>query len=223
MGKVSREVATIITANTRFPPSRRPPRPRTAAEKQHIRHIGEIVHAWNHAHGVLFHVFSVVVAGDDISLAHALWHSIQSDKGQRTMLSAVVRDKYPKTNNSIRRAILWAVSALDLLGTHRNDAAHVEVIAGHPDIIPGMSTKTASLERLEKSPVAMHWRIMRGDLYAIMNYLDAVYLALWNGWPRPLSRKPKLLFARTATAKSQARRHRAKKARSESQRQSSQA
>lgn len=156
MGPSSREASSIITADTRFSPSRRPPQPRTSAERQHIRHIGEIVHAWNHAHGVLFHVFSVVVADDNISLAHALWHSIQSDKGQRAMLSAVVRDKYPKSENSIRAAILWAVAALDQLGTHRNDAAHVDIIAGHPEIIPGMSTKAASSERLEKSPVSKH-------------------------------------------------------------------
>lgn len=221
MGKASKDVGTVITAKTRFPPSRRPPRPKTQAEISHIRHIGEVVHAWNQAHGALFHVFSLVAAESDILLAHALWHSIKSDNGQRMMPKEVVKVKFQNPQTSFRTAIFWAVSALDALGTYRNDAAHVEIIAGHSEIIPGMSSKHSSQDRLEKSPLSQHWQLMRGDLYAIVNYLDGIYLGLWQGFPRPLSRRPKLLFANITSDKTQNQRRRTKKINRDKQRKAS--
>lgn len=211
---VSKIAATVITANTRFPPSRRPARDKTAAEARYVRHVGEIIHAWNQAHGALFHVFSVVAANEKIDVAYALWHSHSGDKAQRAMLDALVRVKYPKPGNSIRSGIMWALAALDTMGTHRNDAAHAQIISGHTDIIPGMSVKSASAVRLEISPLAQHWRVMRGDLYAIENYLDAIYLALWNDFPRPLSQRPKLQFVHNSSAKTQQKRRLAKKTKS---------
>jgi hypothetical protein len=220
MGKVRSEVG-VFSENTRFPASRRPKFIRTPAESAHIRQIGEIVHAWNHAHGELFHVFSVLVADDDIILAHALWHSIQNDKGQRAMAAAVAKVKIPNPSNQLRQSILWAVTALDKLGTHRNDAAHAEIIQGHPDVTAALSVKTATSERLETSPVSKYWRIMRGDVYAITNYLHAIYLALWRGWSRPLSYRPRLLFVQIANPKNEAKRRQAKKQSRERQRQAS--
>lgn len=221
MGKVSKAVATAITASTRFPSSRRPPRTRTAAEIRHIRQVGEIVHAWNHAHGALFHVFSVVVADSDITLAHALWHSLQSDSGQRLMLENVVKEKIPSPRNSMRTAILWSVRALAVLARARNEAAHVEIVGGHDEIMPGMSARTQYALKMENDPLATRWKAIRGDLYGVMNYLDGIYLALWNGFPRPLSRRPRLRSVRLQSEGSQRRNRRAKKATRERQRQSS--
>ncbi|WP_397582809.1 hypothetical protein [Sphingorhabdus sp.] len=222
MGKVSRNVSTVITASTRFPALRSAPRKRTNAEKLHIKHVGEIVHASNQAHGALFHVFMTVACGRfEIELAHGLWHSVQSDNGQRAMLEAAVKARFPKPTNSYRTGILWAIAALNNLSTHRNDAAHVEIISGFPEIIPAMSSKRSSSERLEKSPLAKHWRVMRGDLFAITHYLEAVYIGLWNDFPRPLSRRPKLQFARTTSESTQQKRRLTKKLAQERQRLSS--
>lgn len=221
MGQISKDAVTVITSNTRFPPSRRPPWAKSPAERLHIRHVGEIVHAWNQAHGMLFHVFSVVIVDGDIELAHAIWHTTQSDKGQREMLDAAVRVKFPSPTNSYRTAILWALSAMSDLGTHRNDAVHAQILGGHPEPLPGLSVRTSVADRLELSSVSNHWRLMRGDLYAIFNYLDGIYLGLWQQFPRPLSRRPKLQFARTVSASSQNRSRRKKRQARERQRQSS--
>jgi hypothetical protein len=191
------------------------------AEELHIRHVGEIVHAWSQAHGALFHIFSLLTFDADIFTAHKLWHSTQSDKAQRAMLEAIVKAKPNNLSKSHCNAILWALSAMDALSPYRNDAVHVEIIAGHPEIIAAMSAKDASQERLEKYPIAKHWKSFCGDMNAVINYLDAVYVALWQHLPRPLSHRPKLRLALITSAKKQRARRLAKKHARNNQRQSS--
>jgi hypothetical protein len=224
MGKVSKDVGVVITAATRFPSSRRPPHGHSPNERRHIRHIGEVVHAWNTAHDMLYQVFALALAEKrnffgDMGLAHALWHTVQSDKTQREMVAAVVKEKIRDQSN--REAILWAISALNDLATYRNDAAHVPIMTGHPDIYPNYSAKPGSVERWEKSPIAEHWRMLRGDLYALANYLQGVCFALGINAPRPLSRRPRLLLARATDPRTHDRRRLAKKRARERQRQSS--
>jgi hypothetical protein len=223
MSKVSREVAVIMDENSRFPASRRPMNGLSTIERRHIRHVGEIVHAWNVAHGTLFKVFTFVATDWDWHFAHALWHSVSTDKGQRDMVEVFVNEKREAPPPLLKDGILWAIRALNELATYRNDATHVEILRNHPEFVPEVSAKPGTVDRFAASPLASHWRRLRGDLYAIANYLDGIHWALWFGGRRPLSRRPRLLFARTKSGRSQNQRRRAKKSARERQRQSSRA
>lgn len=201
-------------------PSRRA-RTRFPEEIRYIRQIGEVLHAWNGAHGALFRVFVDVVSMGNYDLAHSVWHSVQSDKYQRDMLESFVRHKFDRKKRSFRAAILWSIAALNELSTRRNDIAHSEMAYFYERPEPGMSIKAAAAKRLEEMPISKQWRKLRGDLNALANYLDYISLSLWMNYPRPLPRRPRLQLVHSKTEQTQKRRHRAKKAVRERQRQSS--
>lgn len=203
MGGVSKEVGTVITARTRGTAKRDPDRAVFPEEKAHIQHIGEVIHAWNCAHGALYRVFARIAVDSDYDLALDLWHTASSDNARRGMLEAFVRARFKTRRLTYRSGILWAVAALNQLTTYRNDAAHAEMIYYYDRMAPGMSTKRKTAERYEKAPLSKHWRALRGDLYAIASYLEQVDFSLWFDYSRPLVRKPRLGLASQSSARQQ--------------------
>jgi hypothetical protein len=220
MIKASRHAAHIITKNTRIKLSRRP-RPETQpAAGKHAKHVGEVIHAWNAAHAALFGIFIRVGAGGDPVLAHALWHTIQSDKTQRDMVQAAVYVKLTRPL-SVLNAVTWGIAALNELSKYRNDSAHTEMMFFRDDSVPGISARRTSMTRLLDNPLDKHWRALRGDLHALASYLIAIDWAIELGLPRPLSRRPLLRLVRSKSAQSQERLRRAKKEARQRQRRSS--
>jgi hypothetical protein len=225
MGKVSRESVNVITAKTRLRISRRHPGGTPTAVARHAQQTGEVIHAWNLAHGSLFRLFMRIAADDDYILALSLWHTVQSDTTQRQMVAGAVDARLAKyrKNRTFVGGLNWAIGALNELCAYRNDAAHTEMLIYYDQMVPGLSNKPSMFGRLSKSPLAKHCRALCGDLYAVANYLEIIDFSLRNEMPRPLSRRPRLLLLRSRTALSQERRRRAKKASRERQRQSSRA
>jgi hypothetical protein len=159
--------------------------------KRHARQVGEIVYAWNSALGALFWVFWVML-GKGQPVAHGIWHTIQNDRAQLQMLEQLA-EKSEAHSRSIKKAVLWTVSAMTGLISFRNDAAHVQMSYYYKQLNPSeVTSRSKSLERLSKSPVEQYWRKMRGDLRAIELYAMDLHVAIMAGKARPLTKRPRL-------------------------------
>lgn len=221
MGKVSKEVATIIYPETRLPLSRRGHRYGRDMEAKHARHLGEVIHAWNCAHGALFLIFAELQEPGDYAAASRLWHVAQSDKAQRDMLGALAEVRF-KAKKPYLNGLKWALTALAELSQIRNATAHTEMVVYYDKMIPGLATKDGHSKTLERLPLAKTWVKLRGDLRVIANYLQIIHLSMELSTPRPLTRRPRLQCVRSKSAAIQKRRNLAKKEARERQRQSSQ-
>lgn len=172
-----------------------------AAMKRHARQVGEIVYAWNSAHGAIFWVFWTLL-GKGHAVAHGLWHSLQSDIAQRQLLEQLASNTESHTI-SIRKAASWLVWAMDELSPYRNAAAHVQMYYHHPDLLPSDSTSRPKyVERLSKSPVEKYWRKLRGDLRAIEVYAVDLHVAIMMKNARPYTHRPQLRLVLAKNAKS---------------------
>lgn len=211
MPMVASGAVTPITAKTRFHCSRRGPSVSRQHDRRHAQHIGEVVHAWNRAHAGLFALFQRVAADGDYALALGVWHTVPSDSTQRQMLEAAARAKLGK-RRSYLNGVVWGCRVLNELGTLRNDAAHAEMLFYYTELVPGLSTKPGSAERLAQRPLSTHWRQLVGDLNAVTDYLRHLDFSLWMGMPRPLARRPRLQVAVYRSALTRLRVRRAKKA-----------
>lgn len=219
MAEVHRSVGKISKPGNRFVASRRLHQPSPEGIARHNRRVGEIVHAYNTAHASVFGVFLFMGEFEDYQHGLDVWHSSATDKSQRALLEVAVRHKLKK-RKSIQKSLLWALAALDELGTFRNDAVHTNMAWYYDAFVPGPGAKDSALKRLEALPLDKHWKALRGDLNALANYLAGLAYDVLRDERRPSHRRPKLQLAQTRSAESQARRRRAKKAARERQRQS---
>ncbi len=152
MSKASASAGRVIAPGCGYTASRRGYTNTREQDRRHALQIGTILHAWNRAHAELFALFRRVVAEGDHLLARSMWDSISSDKGQREILKAAVEVKLAKSLR-FRTAALWAISALDKIGTARNDAAHSAMVWYYDRMEPGISVKPASVNRLTARPI----------------------------------------------------------------------
>ena len=220
MPQVASSSATIITAKTRFHSSRRAPSISRADDAVHARAVGEVLHAWNRAHAALFMVFARIATDNDFGLALALWQTKSGDRAQREMLAAVAANSLAQ-RKSYLNALKWALAAMKEIGDYRNDVAHSEMVYYYTELIPGMTVREVTAERLTQRRLDKNWRAVRGDLHALTNYLGHIQFSLGMKMPRPLSRRPKLRFVRSSSARGQETRRKAKRLARERQRQSS--
>jgi hypothetical protein len=188
---------------------------------KYARYVGEITLAWNSAHANLYQIFGTVIMDYDWDMASAIWHSFQSDSAQRNMLESSLNQKLDLAPQH-RRALIWSISILNRLATHRNEIVHSDVLFFGSEFAPGPGVRPQFYDRMTELPINKKWRLLSGDLHAVSNYLHGIFMALIFATSRPLLRKPRLLFSRSKTASSQEARRRAKKAARERQRQSSQ-
>jgi hypothetical protein len=100
----------------------------TAAFDPYYSAVGKVVHAWNHLQEELAQVFCVVT-GLNNSVGLAIWHTVQSDRGQREMLRSAVHaacadeewaEKFPDAKESID----WLLNEANKVADRRNDAIH---------------------------------------------------------------------------------------------------
>src|SRR5690606_15008972 len=111
----------------------------------------------------------------------------------------------------IRRAITWAIKALNELARHRNDAAHSDMIWYYDRLEPGLIAKDATHERFSAAPFDGKWRSLRGDLSALSNYLMDLHLDVSMGNTWPSAKRPRLVLVRSQDTKKQERNRRAKR------------
>lgn len=195
--------------------SRRIPTTISRAVKKHARHSGEISFVWNLLQDAFFHMFWGVVGdyrGDRHAVAHALWHSIQSDKTQREMLreAAIGRPDLPP---EFVEDITWAVKVAEYLAVFRNDAVHTPVrFAVLPNetlaIYQKISGRKQAVDRLAINPTASVWLRVRGDLVVLVAFCELVYRRhAAHGPNAPSTRRPPLSIVPRDT---QAPQHQAK-------------
>lgn len=221
MGAVLKSIGRISKPGDRLRAKRTLFNATDPAIVRHNQHVGDVLHAYNTAHSAAYSVFFKASYRDSHDAWSSLWHSHATDKGQREFAANYIRDNR-LISPTVRKNVLWALAALDELATFRNDVAHSEMLAYYADtLVPGIATKTAAAERLQRLPFDKHWRALKGDLSALANYLDMLAWDVFaeNTWPS--SKKPRLQLARSTSAKNQERRRQAKKAARERQRQSS--
>ncbi|MGH6651861.1 MAG: hypothetical protein ACREB7_12110 [Sphingopyxis sp.] len=219
MGKVHSSVGKVSKPGDRFTARRRLPLQDPKAIARHNRRVGEVLHAYNSAHASVFGVFTFL--GMHVDYQHTLdvWHSSGTDKGQRNLLEVAVRHRL-KGRKVVQKGILWALGALDELGTFRNDAVHTNMAWYYDEFVPGIGSKEATIKRLEQLPFDKHWRALRGDLIALANYLAVLAYDVLGDNKLPSCKRPRLQLARSRSAETQTRRRQAKKAARERQRQS---
>lgn len=220
MGVVAAGAFTPITAASRFPSSRRGPAVSRAADSAYAKALGEVLHAWNRAHAALFIVFVRVATDNDFNLALAIWNTGSSDKVQRDMLEATALVRLAK-RKSYLSAVKWALAAMAEIGTYRNDITHGEMQYYYTRLMPGMTVNESRADRLMRRRLDKNWRAVRGDLHALAAYLEHIQFSLWMGMPRPLSRRPRLRFVHSTSARTLERRRQAKKAAKQRQREAS--
>ena len=190
--------------------------------KRHARQVGEIVYAWNSAHGALFWVFWTLL-GKGQPVAHGIWHTIQNDSAQLQMLSQLA-EKSEAHTISIRKAVVWAVWAMTQLSPYRNNAAHVQMFYHYTELLPSdVTSRTNAITRLSQSPVETYWRRLRGDLRAIENYAMDLHISIMMGNARPLTHRPRLQLVPAKSGRSRPKTRPRKKAKRRSPLQPSQA
>lgn len=221
MGQISAGAGTAITASIRFLPSRRPPVLSRLDDAAHAKALGEVLHAWNRAHAALFSVFVRIATDNDWNLALALWRTGSGDKLQRDLLEAAANVRLAE-RKSYLNAVKWALASMATIGEYRNAITHTEMIFAYNRLVAGITAKDTHANTLTaKQRLDQNWRSVRGDLHAIAAYLDGVQLGLSLAMPRPLTRRPRLRFVRSSSAATQKRRHQAKKAAKQRQREAS--
>jgi hypothetical protein len=157
--------------------SRRRPKEFRVAAGKHARQIGEIALAWNALQHSFFVLFYKIL--NDYPRAHAIWHSLKSDRAQREMLLsvAIVSDRLPK---SLIGHLAWAVRSATKLSEFRNIVIHTPVMyldsSGRVLTVPNaVSAKRSTVKRLRIEPIAKRWRLIRGDLIILTDFCHAIY------------------------------------------------
>jgi len=207
---VGNAVVLLRTAKRKL--SRRVPKLIQSSARKHARQIGEIALAWNALQDALFVLFWAIATEnryEDYHKAHAIWHTLQSDRLQRELLMAVANANLNLPKRLVGH-LKWVVERTAKLSEFRNDAIHtpvrfVPLTSGQAIPIPAeISARKQAVERLRQTPTAQTWRRVRGDLIVLADFCNAIYghivvSGLSTTWPD----RPRLL---TITSKARKRR-----------------
>jgi hypothetical protein len=179
------------------------------AIRLHARHTGEIVIAWNGLQGSLFMLFAALFG--DIHkqhFAHKIWHTIQSDKTQREMLYNAAEAFLGARCPELLADIKWGLDRAGDLSPYRNDAAHTAIWtvaqpSGRRTVMPDpYATRFASMQRLVETPTAAIWQKVRGDLYALTEYVALIEAHVRYGPLVALKSRPRLQAVQEKQTKS---------------------
>ena len=163
--------------------------------------IGQISWAWNNLHSCFFFLFYALSKAEDESalrIAHAIWHSFQSDRAQRDMVLAVAEQLFKPKSRMFGR-IKWAKDCADKLSPHRTDAAHTPIIFVHNDngsifLAPDvMTSKRVTLERWVEGSFRRPWPALKGDLLILAKYVAALAANVIKPDGAPFPHRPRLL------------------------------
>lgn len=192
---------------------RRPPANVRALNESHARKIGEISIAWNSLHVAFYEIFMALMPTADS--AFGVWHTIQSDKGQRDMMLQAARGIISDRKKLLAN-LEWVAEQANMLSTFRNDAMHAAMNfrSGVYSADP-LTTRKQALNRLSVRPVDKSWKNVRGDLYSLTTYANFIWaeifdpgcLTVWPYRPRVLTKpihvQPKETLRRRKPSKKQ--------------------
>jgi hypothetical protein len=167
----------------------------------YLQDLALVVASWNELHDELGRLFSIVIGGGNLSLALAVWHTIESDALQRKLIRAALpfslsdlpraKEKGADWVRIARDEIKWILDRVDSLRDQRNDAVHSPLIAelqsgkwkltsftffGHP-----RAKKLAGKELL--SQFRWYWKTSQ----VLAAYTQSVRLGLYAqpySWPK---------------------------------------
>jgi len=186
------------------------PKELRSAVKEFAGPIGEVIWAWNYCHGAFANLFGSLIAPHRLNAAHAIWHEVQNDTTQRSMLLAAARVLLAKNPKLLRR-IEWAKNTADKLSMIRNDFAHLGTSFANyphaPSVVPDYLTTMPKRYRrllgqdLKKVPPALI-----GDLIALAGYVISLHGSLLSPQHYPLPRKPTMRSIPLHTGKKKNRR-----------------
>src|ERR1700730_4146181 len=95
----------------------------------HAHQVGEVVTAWNDLHASFFYLFETLSGANhprSREIAHAIWHSIQSDNTQREMMLRVALVALPPKSRTLAQ-VKWLKETADKMAKMRNDPAHTQI------------------------------------------------------------------------------------------------
>jgi hypothetical protein len=140
--------------------------------RTHAHQAGEIITAWNDLHAACYELFAALSEAKSpghMQIAYGIWHSVTNDSIQRVMMLAAARGALdPKSK--IFTQIEWLKISADNLSSFRNDPAHTPIAFrpredGLLEVVPNIvAAKSAAVDRLQKTPLNVAWRRIRGDL-----------------------------------------------------------
>lgn len=176
--------------------------------------IGEVVWAWNYCHSAFHRLFGLLVNPQVNTIGFTVWHEIQNDSTQRKMLLTAARAALKKHPRKCLAAIEWAVERTDKLGTKRNDVIHLATgiqVSTKRFVTDAISARPNRVKKYGNEPVHTDLPLLRGDLMAMANYVNAIWFAFHSSklgsWPR----RPRLLSIAPVQRSSKRNAHRSRK------------
>jgi hypothetical protein len=161
----------------------------------HSKLTGEVVWAWNSLQTQLAGAFAFVLNPNRIGPGFSIWTALPSDRAQRDVLAAAVKETFPM-RSKLRGRLLWAIGAADKLATFRNDVIHswMAYDVGPGGMLPSnIGLPNARLRRLETIGTRKLMMSLRGDLLQLSDYVARLARdAGGNSKAAPLPRKPQL-------------------------------
>lgn len=161
----------------------------------------ETIWAWNRNNSILMAVFSSLLSPDlsKDHVAHAIWHSFQSDSSQREMLLETA--KVCLNPKSVKyKQITWLIKKINKIAPYRNAIIHVPMVfqqtkPGRPNNIV-LDFGGARLAALDKLTLAgskkAFWKAISGDLFVLTQFAAGLSGAARRGEPPPLLHRPRL-------------------------------
>ena len=171
----------------------------TAAFDPYYSAVGKVVHAWNHLQDEFAELFCIV-SGLNHSVGLAIWHAVQSDRGQREMLRAAVYaacadEEWAKKFPSAKEGIDWLLNEANKVADRRNDAIHapcsVTIGTGDFEIIPFSFLGNPRAKKLHTKDILAEFSWYARSASVLKQYAVDVEAAL-SSTRRPWPDKPRM-------------------------------
>ena len=178
---------------------RRNPDFNVEARDRHALQIGRVSMASNTLHENFFLLFWWLTGNQMKALAHGIWHSASSDAAQRKFLRAAA---LTQTDKRLIGALDWMLKQAEKIGSDRNALIHspmTNTISADGKLIltpSQLGGKASHLERLRTKPSPKDWDTVRGNLWVLAQYAQAIDLYLMHNssaTPQPWPHRPRLL------------------------------
>jgi hypothetical protein len=164
----------------------------------HARQAGEVITACNDLHASCFDLFAILLDHpDDLSVPHAVWHSVRSDSDQREMLLALAGAIYAH-NSPEYEEIKWLKRKAYKMASFRNDPAHTPISftlikVGKLRAVPNpFIAQEQRLKRLTDKPLHFNWKLIRDDMHLLARFVQYAALAVRFPGQSPWPRRPVL-------------------------------
>ena len=166
----------------------------------------ETIWAWNRLHSTLLDLFSSLLekGGTKRKEAYAIWHTIQSDSVQRTLLENVAEAALSEKSHKLKQ-IIWLLKSIGRIAAYRNATVHTPIVFQIIDIdLPAAiyldyeGARKNSADRLQAAGVDQRfWDAIAGDLYVLGQFAAALTddgkRAIDENGIVPSLRRPRLL------------------------------